>query len=92
MLVTTGIYGHIRHPQYTGFLLITLGMIFEWATIPLLIMWPILVVVYYRLARKEENEMINEFGDNYITYRKKTGMFLPKISLKKDIQNTETKF
>lgn len=67
-------------------------MIFEWATIPILIMWPILVVVYYRLAKKEENEMINEFGDNYITYRKKTGMFLPKISLKKDIQNTETKF
>lgn len=55
-------------------------------------MWPILVVVYYRLAKKEENEMINEFGDNYITYHKKTGMFLPKISLKKDIQNTETKF
>lgn len=55
-------------------------------------MWPILVIVYYRLAKKEENEMINEFGNDYITYCKKTGMSLPKISLKKDIQNTETKF
>lgn len=92
ILVTKGIYNHIIHPQYTGCLLITLGIIFEWATIPLLIMWPILVIVYYRLAKKEENEMINEFGNDYITYCKKTGMFLPKISLKKDIQNTETKF
>lgn len=37
-LVTEGIYTYIRHPQYTGFLMITLGLIFEWATIPLLIM------------------------------------------------------
>ncbi len=52
-LVTIGIYRFIRHPQYTGFLLITLGMIFEWATLPLLIMWPILVILYYRLAKRE---------------------------------------
>lgn len=37
-LVTEGIYTYIRYPQYTGFLMITLGLIFEWATIPLFIM------------------------------------------------------
>ena len=78
-LVTRGIYHFIRHPQYTGFLLITLGMIFEWATLPLLIMWPILFVLYYRLARKEEAEMEKEFGQQYFTYRSKTGMFLPRL-------------
>lgn len=78
-LVVDGIYKSIRHPQYTGFLLMTLGMIFEWATIPLLIMWPILVVLYYRLAKKEEYQMIKEFGNDYIVYRKKAGMFLPKF-------------
>lgn len=76
-LVTEGIYAHIRHPQYTGFLLITLGMIFEWATIPLLIMWPILAIIYYRLARKEEHYMKEEFGEEYSHYISKTGMFLP---------------
>lgn len=76
-LVTGGIYAYIRHPQYTGFLLITLGMIFEWATIPLLIMWPILVFLYYRLAKKEEQYMIEEFGYEYEMYRSRTGMFLP---------------
>ncbi len=76
-LVTSGIYRYIRHPQYTGFLLITLGMIFEWATLPLLIMWPILVILYYRLAKREEADMEQEFGQQYSAYRAKTGMFLP---------------
>ena len=78
-LVTSGIYNLIRHPQYTGFLLITLGMICEWATLPLLIMWPILVYLYYRLAKREEADMREEFGEQYDMYSKNTGMFLPKL-------------
>jgi methanethiol S-methyltransferase len=76
-LVTQGIYRFIRHPQYTGFLLITGGMLVEWATLPLLIMYPILVVLYYRLARREESEMRAQFGAQYDEYMLRTGMFLP---------------
>ncbi len=76
-LVTRGIYRWIRHPQYTGFMLITFGMILEWATLPLLIMWPILGVLYYRLARREEADMEQEFGKPYDEYRRKTSMFVP---------------
>ena len=76
-LVTQGIYRYIRHPQYTGFLLITGGMLLEWATLPLLVMYPILVVLYYRLARREERDMVAQFGDEYEEYRETTGMFLP---------------
>jgi protein-S-isoprenylcysteine O-methyltransferase Ste14 len=78
-LVTTGIYHFIRHPQYTGFLLITLGMLCEWATLPMLIMYPILVGLYYRLAKREEEDMRAEFGAAYDTYRARTGMFLPRL-------------
>jgi protein-S-isoprenylcysteine O-methyltransferase Ste14 len=49
-LVTDGVYRYMRHPQFTGFMLITLGLIVHWATIPLIIMWPILALQYYRLA------------------------------------------
>jgi protein-S-isoprenylcysteine O-methyltransferase Ste14/membrane protease YdiL (CAAX protease family) len=76
-LVTGGIYRFVRHPQYTGFLLTTLGMIFEWATLPLLIMWPVLGVLYYRLAKKEEADMEQEFGQQYLEYKQQTTMFLP---------------
>jgi protein-S-isoprenylcysteine O-methyltransferase Ste14 len=76
-LVTSGIYAHIRHPQYTGFLFITLGLLIHWATIPLLIMWPILVLLYYRLAKSEEVNMEKEFGLEYLQYKKRTYMLLP---------------
>jgi methanethiol S-methyltransferase len=78
-LITNGIYGWIRHPQYTGFMLITLGMLFDWATLPMLIMWPVMLVLYYRLARKEEVEMEQYFGQSYRLYRAHTGMFLPTL-------------
>ncbi|MHB1295958.1 MAG: methyltransferase family protein [Anaerolineae bacterium] len=69
-LVTDGVYGLMRHPQYTGFLMITLGMLCDWATLPMLIMWPILSVMYYRLARREEGEMREQFGAQYDAYRR----------------------
>jgi protein-S-isoprenylcysteine O-methyltransferase Ste14 len=78
-LVTNGIYTYIRHPQYTGFLLITLGLLVHWATIPLLVMWPILVLQYYRLAKREERKLEKEFGDKYKEYRKKVPMFIPHL-------------
>jgi protein-S-isoprenylcysteine O-methyltransferase Ste14 len=54
-------------------------MIFEWATLPLLIMWPILAILYYRLAKREEADMETEFGQQYDAYRLNTGMFLPRL-------------
>ncbi len=76
-LVTSGIYRYIRHPQYTGFACLTIGMMCEWATLPMLIMWPVLAVIYYRLARREEADMRAEFGEEYDRYAERTGMFLP---------------
>jgi protein-S-isoprenylcysteine O-methyltransferase Ste14 len=78
-LVTNGIYAHIRHPQYTGFLLITFGLLIHWATLPLLVMWPILVFQYYRLAKREEGELEKQFGTEYAQYKKKTSMFIPRL-------------
>ncbi|MHA2134217.1 MAG: methyltransferase family protein [Candidatus Thorarchaeota archaeon] len=76
-LVTSGIYRFIRHPQYTGFLLITLGLLVHWATIPLLIMWPILIVLYHRLARYEEGILEAEFGEDFVEYKNSVPSFIP---------------
>lgn len=76
-LVTTGIYSYMRHPQYTGFILMTLGLLVHWATIPLLVMWPLLIIQYIRLAKKEEQEMITQFGDEYREYMEKVPRFIP---------------
>jgi protein-S-isoprenylcysteine O-methyltransferase Ste14 len=76
-LVTTGIYKFIRHPQYTGFFLVMTGWLLHWETTLTLAMYPILVLMYYLLARKEDADLKNEFGDEYEVYRRKTPMFLP---------------
>jgi protein-S-isoprenylcysteine O-methyltransferase Ste14 len=78
-LVTTGIYRYIRHPQYTGFFMITMGMMMEWATLPLIFLYVLFVVMYYSLAKREEKDMEKEFGGDYVEYRKRTRMFVPFV-------------
>jgi protein-S-isoprenylcysteine O-methyltransferase Ste14 len=79
-LATTGPYAYVRHPQYDGFILIMLGFLLQWPTIVTLIMFPILVTMYIRLARREEKEVAEEFGDEYRSYAAKTPAFLPQAS------------
>jgi protein-S-isoprenylcysteine O-methyltransferase Ste14 len=52
---------------------------FEWVTIPLIVLYMLLPPLYYGLAKKEEKDMENEFGAEYEEYRKKTKMFVPYI-------------
>jgi protein-S-isoprenylcysteine O-methyltransferase Ste14 len=82
-LVKDGIYHYIRHPQYLGFLMLTFGMNIQYTTIPTLLMWPLLIILYYRLARQEEQEVSEKFGNEYEQYKKQTPMFFPKLISKK---------
>ncbi len=76
-LVVAGLYSRVRHPQYTGFMLVLIGFLIQWPTIITLVMFPFLVYMYYRLALREEKEMIERFGDEYREYMRRTRMFLP---------------
>jgi len=76
-LATTGPYTRLRHPQYAAFVLIMLGFLLQWPTLPTLLMFPILTFIYVRLARKEEREAINEFGEDYARYAAHTPAFFP---------------
>lgn len=78
-LATTGPYAHVRHPQYLAFVLIMLGFLLQWPTLITLAMFPILVFMYVRLARKEEQEALAEFGEEYRRYMARTPEFVPRI-------------
>jgi protein-S-isoprenylcysteine O-methyltransferase Ste14 len=78
-LATTGPYAHVRHPQYDGFILIMLGFLLQWPTLITLIMFPILVVVYVELAKREEREVLVEFGEPYRHYAAMTPAFIPRL-------------
>lgn len=78
-LVTSGIYKYVRHPQYSGFTLMILGFLIQWPTIITLIMAPILLIMYKKLAKKEEMHMITLFGDEYKEYGSQVPAFIPKF-------------
>ena len=79
-LAIGGPYAYVRHPQYDGFILIMLGFLFQWPTLITLIMFPILVTMYVRLARREEEEVLSEFGAEYRGYAARTPAFLPRMA------------
>jgi protein-S-isoprenylcysteine O-methyltransferase Ste14 len=78
-LATTGAYARIRHPQYAGFVLIMSGFLLQWPTLVTLAMYPILVFMYVRLALREENEALAQFGGEYERYAERTPRFLPRL-------------
>jgi protein-S-isoprenylcysteine O-methyltransferase Ste14 len=77
-LATTGPYARVRHPQYLGFILIMAGFLLQWPTLLTLAMFPVLVWMYVRLARREEREALAIFGDAYAGYAAVTPALVPR--------------
>lgn len=78
-LAVTGPYARVRHPQYVGFVLIMFGFLLQWPTILTVVMFPILVWMYTRLAKSEEKDAQKEFGFLWDEYTKKTPAFIPQF-------------
>ncbi|MEW6522962.1 MAG: isoprenylcysteine carboxylmethyltransferase family protein [Bacillota bacterium] len=78
-LVATGIYARVRHPQYLGFILMTGGLCLSWPTLPVLIMWPVLAWSYARLTRLEDEDLQEEFGEEFTQYRRRVPAIVPRL-------------
>lgn len=79
-LATTGPYARIRHPQYAGFIAVMFGFLLQWPTLLTVAMFPVLVVMYLRLARHEERQAVSEFGERYLRYKAIVPGFIPSSS------------
>jgi len=78
-IVTTGVYSIVRHPQHLGALLAHLGISFLFSAWYSLLFTPLMVVLIYLISRKEEEELVREFGKEYEDYKKKVPMLLPRL-------------
>ena len=78
-LAVAGPYARVRHPQYVAFVMILLGFLLQWPTVLTLLMFPVLLVMYGRLAVTEEKEMRTQFGAAYDTYASRTPRFFPHL-------------
>jgi len=80
-LATTGLYGLVRHPQYTGLFIGLFGEgVVHWPTLFSVGLFPAIVLAYGLLARSEEKRVIEQFGDEYHTYQQQVPMFFPHMS------------
>ena len=70
-LITTGIYRVIRNPVFSGTLIAVLGLTILFKSIISIVYFPILVVLYFWAIIIEERILIEEYGDEYIDYKKK---------------------
>ena len=80
-LATDGPYSHLRHPQYVAFVLIMLGFLFQWPTLLTVVMFPVLVIMYWRLSLAEEHEAEAAFGAEYRRWAESTPRFIPTLRL-----------
>lgn len=88
-LATTGAYARVRHPQYIGFVLIMTGFLLQWPTLVTLVMYPILVIMYALLGKREEAEMTAQFGDEYRRYKNAVPGFVPKLGASSTVSQPE---
>ncbi|TAL74153.1 MAG: isoprenylcysteine carboxylmethyltransferase family protein [Bacteroidetes bacterium] len=79
VLVTSGIYGFIRHPLYLSIFLLGTGAMLKDVGLIQTGFGVINLIALFFTARIEEKEMIDKFGDEYLTYMKSTRMFIPFI-------------
>jgi protein-S-isoprenylcysteine O-methyltransferase Ste14 len=79
VLATAGPYSWVRHPQYIGFILVMFGFLVQWPTLLTLAMFPVLTVMYVRLARSEERQVLAEFGEPYARYIAQVPGFIPRL-------------
>ncbi len=78
-LATTGPYARVRHPQYVAFALILFGFLMQWPTLLTVAMFPVLMLMYVRLARQEERDARREFGEAYRRYAQAVPAFFPRL-------------
>jgi protein-S-isoprenylcysteine O-methyltransferase Ste14 len=75
--VLGGLYRFIRHPQYLSLIVWGAGLVLLWPRTIVLLFFVTMIFIYYRLARIEENECAEKYGEVYREYKQKKGMFFP---------------
>jgi protein-S-isoprenylcysteine O-methyltransferase Ste14 len=78
-VVKTGVYAQVRHPQYFGGFLAHIGFSVLLSARDSLLLLPVILFILYIICRKEEVELVNEFGEDYIEYMEKVPMLFPRI-------------
>ena len=77
-LVTIGIFAHVRHPMYLGYILAYLGGIVGTMSLLSIIPWLLIIHLYNKIANYEEQKLEQRFGKEYLEYKRKVPKWIPR--------------
>ena len=78
-LITSGIYSRVRHPFYLGAILMNLAFFFFFRNLWIIAPIAFFTLWWYWEAKQEERILLGKFGSEYEEYKKRAGMFWPKL-------------
>jgi len=78
-LITSGPYSYVRHPMYLGLFIYNIGLMMISLDVLVILFFAFINWVNYRRIPREEEMLIQEFGDEYLEYIKRTGGLLPHL-------------
>jgi len=78
-LITSGPYRFVRHPMYASLSLFFVGLSIISSFWPFIVLVAITLLFFVRIMKQEESMMIDQFGEAYRVYMKRTGRFLPRF-------------
>ncbi len=78
-IITTGLYGIIRHPVNLGLMFTFAGWYIIWSGVYALYFLAVFIIVFVIETFWEERNLEKAFGDGYTEYKKRVGMFFPRI-------------
>jgi protein-S-isoprenylcysteine O-methyltransferase Ste14 len=78
-LITSGPYGFVRHPIYSGYLALLLGSALGMLNVGLFLLWSFSLLGIFVQATSEERLLEEKFGPEYQLYARRTGQFLPRF-------------
>ncbi|MHA2386630.1 MAG: methyltransferase family protein [Candidatus Thorarchaeota archaeon] len=78
-LITTGPYGRVRHPIYASAIYFLGALVIVSDNFLFLILLILIIPGIFRRIKKEEEMMMDQFGEEYLDYMKRTGRIFPKV-------------
>ncbi len=77
-LVDVGIFAHVRHPMYLGYILAYLGFIIGTMSLLSIIPWLLIIHLYIKLVNYEEQELEKRFGKEFLEYKRRVPKWIPR--------------
>ena len=78
-VISTGVFRIVRHPIYSGAILFYLGATVITMSIASAAFVLLIIGFYIAISKYEERILTEKFGNDYLEYKKKTGMLFPKL-------------